>query len=276
MRYIIDHDLHNHSYLSPCSRGDSRQTREAIFAYGMTNGYKLLALTDHGWDDKVDDKGARGWHANTMNHLRENLPLPQAKDLKFILGCEIDMNRHGIIGLSPEEQENFEYFIISVSHLNLTHFTIDPEQVGSDAASRKEYYKMRLHMVLENDSLPFHKIGLAHFTTGNICNADLFGCISLFTDEELREIFSKVAARGIGVELNFPAISYNDEQLAVILRPFRTAKECGCKFYLGGDSHNPEPFRTRKQNFEKIIDLLELEESDKWEFVIRMIESLGE
>ena len=56
MKYQIDHDLHIHSQISPCSR-DENQTKEAIFAYGMTLGLKLLCVTDHFWDLQVDFKG---------------------------------------------------------------------------------------------------------------------------------------------------------------------------------------------------------------------------
>ena len=60
MRYQIDHDLHIHSQISPCSR-DARQTKEAILAYGLTNHYKLLGVTDHFWDLQVDFGDAPGW-----------------------------------------------------------------------------------------------------------------------------------------------------------------------------------------------------------------------
>ena len=270
MRYVLDHDLHNHSFISPCSR-DDRQTKQAIFAYALTNGYRLVALTDHGWDTKVDDKGAPGWGGNDMERLRSNLPLPQAKRCRFLMGCEIDMNRHGVFGLSAEERERFDFIIASESHLNLTHFTIDPAQVGSDAASRKAYYEKRLHTLLDMDDLPFYKMGLAHFTTGNICNAELHRCISLFSDAELAAVFEKVKARGMGVELNFVPRAANAEDLDIILRPHRIAKQVGCKFYFGGDAHHPERFGERRAEFETIVDLLDLKESDKWEFIPRMI-----
>ena len=277
MRYIVDHDLHSHSYISPCSR-DDRQTKQAIYAYALASGYKLMALTDHGWDTKVDDKGAVGWVGNNMDRLRENLPLPQSKYCRFLMGCEIDMNRHGVFGLSPEERDRFEFIIASTSHLNLRHFTIDPETVGDDAASRKAYYQKRLHTLLDMEDLPFHKMGLAHFYTGNICNAEPIKCLSLFTENDLRDIFEKVKARGMGVELNFVPRAATAEDLEIVLRPHRVAKDVGCKFYLGGDAHHPERFAERRAEFETIVDLLDLRESDKWEFVPRMIaqETVGQ
>ena len=119
--------------------------------------------------------------------------------------------------------------------------------------------------------IPFRKTGLAHFTTANICNSDLIHCMELFSDEELGEIFTKVQRCGMGVELNFVPREYTAEQLPVILRPYRIAKECGCQFYFGGDAHGPERFGGRRETFESIVDLLSLQESDKFSFVSEMI-----
>ena len=49
----------------------------------------------------------------------------------------------------------------------------------------------------------------------------------------------------------------------IVLRPYRIAKACGCKFYCGSDAHTPKDFEMVKR-FERAIDLLQLEEKDKW------------
>lgn len=50
------------------------------------------------------------------------------------------------------------------------------------------------------------------------------------------------------------------------MRPYRIAKDCGCKFYLGSDAHHPDELEIAKKQFERMIDLLKLEESDKFDF----------
>ena len=42
------------------------------------------------------------------------------------------------------------------------------------------------------------------------------------------------------------------------------AKACGCKFYLGSDSHKASALQDAKENFERIITLLDLKEKDKF------------
>lgn len=75
-------------------------------------------------------------------------------------------------------------------------------------------------------------------------------------------VFRKAAERGVGIELNFPASSLTEENKDLILRPYRIAKQQGCKFYFGSDAHQSHELTGEKQNAETIIDLLGLEESD--------------
>ena len=49
-----------------------------------------------------------------------------------------------------------------------------------------------------------------------------------------------------------------------MLRPYRIAKDCGCKFFMGSDAHHPEKFNTIIKNFNDIADALELSEDDKF------------
>jgi histidinol phosphatase-like PHP family hydrolase len=59
-------------------------------------------------------------------------------------------------------------------------------------------------------------------------------------------------------------MSFKDEEADRVLRMFRIAKECGCKFYLGSDAHHPKTFESTDRIFSRAIDLLGLEESDKF------------
>ena len=270
MRYVPDHDLHNHTALSPCSN-DPRQTKEAILAYALTNGFRLVCVTDHAWDSKVECPCFNSWESVDFERARRVLPLPQSSQCRFLMGCEVDMNQFGTVGISREEWDRMDFVLLSTSHLNLVDFTIDPRKTGDDALSRKEYYKQRLHRLLEREDIPFYKTGLPHFTVSLVCQKDPVGYLELFGDGELKDIFTKVRRRGMGVELNFEPDRYTRGELKRILRPYGIAKECGCKFFFGGDAHVPENFVGRREAFEKIINLLQLEEKDKFPFVAQKI-----
>lgn len=58
MKYIYDHDLHIHSYLSSCSR-DRKQNPNTILQYAKDYNLNTVCLTDHFWDSKIS--GASLW-----------------------------------------------------------------------------------------------------------------------------------------------------------------------------------------------------------------------
>ena len=45
---------------------------------------------------------------------------------------------------------------------------------------------------------------------------------------------------------------------------FRIAKSCGCRFYLGCDAHHPSELDAAHAGFERMVELLELTEEDKF------------
>ena len=261
MKYRIDNDLHIHSFLSSCS-GDENQTPENILKYAKENGLSHICLTNHFWDENVP--GASAWYApQNYTHLASALPLPTDKDVRFSFGCEADMDKALTLGIARDTFDKFEFIIIPTSHLHMSGFTIENNVLS--AKDRAEYYMRRNNALLEMD-LPFSKMGLAHFTSplmaynSETTRDEILNCIS---DSELYAFFDKVSNAGMGVELN---ISVADAASEIVQRPFRIARECGCKFYLGSDAHNVGNLQGAMSKFAAIINALELDESDKFTF----------
>jgi len=258
---FVDHDLHIHSYLSPCA-GEERytQTLEGILRYAEKNGFGTICVTDHFWDETVP--GARGmYEGQTYAHIASALPLPQSENVRFLFGCEAEMDRYNTIALAPEHYDWFDFIIIPTNHLHMSGFTCRGDE---DAAERAGLWCSRLDYVLEQD-LPFHKIGIAHLTdTGIMAGRGYLEALRLIPDEEYIRLFRKAARRGVGIELNFNWLDMDEDEMAIHLRPYRIAKEEGCKFYLGSDAHTPGRFARMKQNFEKITARLDLDDSRKF------------
>ena len=255
MKFRIDHDMHMHSRLSPCS-SDQNQTPENLLRFAEAQGLSTICLTDHFWDENVPASMPKPdyWYAHqTTEKLSRWGKLPQGEGIRFLFGCETDISKDGAIGISPANFDRFDFIIVPVNHLHLTGFTCEG---GEDSETRAKLWCDRLELVLDA-AMPFHKMGLAHLTG----TADVFPCIS---DEELTRLFTKAASRGIGIELNGSWLNYTEEEFAVHLRPLRIAKACGCRFYLGSDAHSLDRFERRIENFTKIINALDLEESDKF------------
>ena len=128
---------------------------------------------------------------------------------------------------------------------------------------RAKLWIRRLDAVLDMD-LPFRKIGFAHLACHLIAKKDreqLLEVFRLLPEEELSRVFTRIAERGAGVELNaddFLKLEPCEED--ILLRPFRIAKDCGCRFYFSSDAHTVEELEAAPALAEKAARLLELEE----------------
>ncbi len=88
--------------------------------------------------------------------------------------------------------------------------------------------------------------------------------LELIPNDEMEYLFKKAARVGCAIELNQSDMTFAEEEKDIILRPFRIAKKCGCKFYLGSDAHHPDKFKKSLEVFGNAVDLLGLTEDDKF------------
>ena len=262
MKYVIDHDYHIHSQISQCS-SDPEQTPENILAYAREKGLKRIILTDHFWDENVP--GASSWYDtyHRFSRISTARPLPCDDDIEFLFGCETDMDKNGVIGVSPRRFDEFDFIIVATTHMHMKGFVLDE----SDYCNVERLAKLWVERFdyLLNSDLPFHKVGIAHLNSVCIAvkNNLHVEVIKRLPDAELVRLFTRSAELGLGIEINACDFTFPDELADDMTRTFRIAKECGCKFYLGTDSHKPSEFAAFK-NFERAVDLLGLTEDDKF------------
>lgn len=262
MKFYIDHDLHIHSKISSCSN-DPEQTTERILRYAEENGFNTICLTDHFWDSSVN--GASDWYEpQNYEHIAAAKPLPQSENVRFLFGCETELNRFLTLGVSKEKLDLFDFIIIPTTHFHMTGYTLTEKECLSPQSRAKAWVK-RLDAVLSMD-LPFHKIGIAHLTCGLIAPTREEYCevLRLLPEEEMRCLFSKAGNLGVGIELNACDMRFTEEEASPVLRPYQIARECGCKFYLGSDAHHPDQLDIAMERFEKAMRYLQLTEDDKF------------
>ena len=263
MRYIFDNDLHIHSFLSLCSK-DPAQNPELILRYAIDNGLKTVALTNHYWDSVIS--GASGFYSKqNYEWLLQSKPLPRANGVSFLFGCETDMDKDLRLGMPLSRFDDFDFVVIPTTHLHMKGFTISEED-ASTVEGRARVWISRFEALL-NMELPFHKIGVAHLATSLIApnREDYLSVLRLLPEDKLFGLFSKSARLGVGIELNSSDMSFSDGEAETVLRIFKIAKACKCKFYLGSDAHHPKELNEAKAIFERAIDLLELTEDDKFQ-----------
>ena len=259
MKFIVDHDLHIHSQLSLCSN-DPLQTPQAILDYGVKNGFKTLCLTDHMWDSAIP--GASEWYKKqNFDWIRKALPLPKAEGIRYLFGCEIELDKHLRLAISREVLDQVDFCIIPTTHLHMNGLTVEGNE---NALERAKLWVDRFDAVLDMD-LPFEKIGIAHLDCSLMYTGHYLEVLNLIPDEEYHRTFAKAAKCGVGIELNMPSLNFKPEEEEPNYKMFRIAKEEGCKFYLGSDAHHPDTLETSKENFENIVNVLGLTEDDKFE-----------
>ncbi|MBR6579102.1 MAG: PHP domain-containing protein [Clostridia bacterium] len=260
MKYTFDHDFHIHSQISSCSR-DPEQNNERILKYAEDEGLHTIVLADHFWDETVP--GASKWYAaQDYPHICQAKPLPQSDKVKFLFGCETEMDKNMTVGCSRERMEELAFIVIPTTHFHMEKFTIAEEHLATPQ-TRAQVWVDKLDALLSMD-LPFHKIGIAHLVCGLIWKGDrakYLETLDSIAEADMHRIFAKAASLGVGIEIN---MSYPDEERDTVLRPFRIAKEEGCKFYLGSDAHHPAGLDNARKKFERAIDDLELTEEDKF------------
>ncbi len=261
MKYIIDNDLHIHSHISLCSNDDG-QTPQHILKYAQENGLKTICLTDHYWDENVE--GASPWYSKQpYSHIVKAKPLPQADGVRFLFGCETELKGDLVLGISKQKMDSFDFIVIPTTHFHMVDYASGEE--SHDAKIKAQAWVKRLDAVLNMD-LPFHKIGLAHLTCKLISRVreEYLETIRLIPEEDAKRLFRKAAKLGVGIELNSMDMMCEDRETDTVLRPFKFAKECGCKFYCGSDAHRTNDFDNAKALFEKAVNYLELTEDDKF------------
>ena len=263
MTYKIDHDYHIHTYLSSCSR-DPEQNIDMIGRYARENKLDRIVITDHFWDENIECTFS--WYKpQDFAHISKIKPLPKDGKTKFMFGCETEIRHDMLLGIPRERFDDFDFVVIPTTHLHMDGFTITYEDDKSKKR-RSELWLSRLSGLLDMD-LPFTKIGIPHLCCHLVCQTsmeDLCEVMDGVSTYDMADVFEKAARRGVGIELNRGDMSFEDKYADCILRPFRIARSCGCKFYLGSDAHKPHDFSGTKDIFERAIRLLDLRESDKF------------
>lgn len=195
-----DHDLHIHSHLSLCS-SDPEQTSGRILSYAKENKLKTVCVTDHFWDETIKDVSPSGWYAKqNYEHVSSSLPLPEDDTVRFLFGCETELDMHLNLGISLKTIEKFDFIIIPTTHLHMTGFTISEEDANSNQR-RAELWVKRFDALLNMD-LPFHKIGIAHLTCPLLAKRtpeDHLLVLDMICDSVLSELFSRAAKCGVGI-----------------------------------------------------------------------------
>jgi histidinol phosphatase-like PHP family hydrolase len=191
----------------------------------------------------------------------------------MLIGAEAEVAPDFSLGVNRRTFDDFDFILISATHMGAPWFEFDGDPVDSIEARAKAYVR-RFEAVFDAD-IPYHKVGLSHPVGSSIGpNHDLYcKVLDAIPDEEYRRIYGKAAELGIGLEINLASMrnhtipempQHTPLRQPSVFRPYRIAKDVGCKFFIGSDAHFPNEFAWKPQTAETVIDQLDLKESDKF------------
>lgn len=264
---FYDHDLHIHSYISPCASKTDRamQTTERILDYAEANNLNTICVTDHYWDESFTKPVGHDYvELYSFARISAIRPLPQKENIRFLFGCEAEMHADGRIAIDDEKLNEFDFIVVPTTHFHNGYLLTPDEEV--DAKSRAKAWVKKFEVLLNAD-LPFHKVGVAHLTTKLIAptKEQLFEVFGLIPDTEMERLFKRSAELGLGIELNVDGMNYVGKEAELMLKPYIIAKECGCKFYCGSDAHTNGALDRAKGVLENGLEILKLTENDKFD-----------
>lgn len=247
---IKKHDLHVHTKLSLCSE-DPLATLENYIKRAVELGIEVIGITDHMWDSTnipTDNEWYREQSYERQLAIRENIP-QVVNGIRILWGCETEYAM-GKVGITAERAKELDYVLVPHSHFHMKGFTIprgveDPVEVAQLAISTFK----------EVVSLGF-ATGVAHpfdpclFNQDDKAHRTFFDAIS---NQEFIQCFNLAKEKNVSVEINMSSFGRGKENPIyedTYYRMFRIAKEVGCKFHFGTDTHSIQGLdKVQEENF---------------------------
>jgi histidinol phosphatase-like PHP family hydrolase len=260
MSFLFNQDLHIHTVLSKCCE-DNNMTIAAIYEYAISRNYVEVCVTDHVWSSSLFCSS--DWHrSQDIKHISQSKPLPSTPNMKFFFGCEAEFMGGDRLSISRPEFDLFDFITLSVNHMHM-HDIIRPQGIDT-ADSMSKLILNRLSELLNLD-LPWGKIGIAHlshpvmFSEGSV--ADVLDAMDYNT---LKYVFTELAERGAGIELNASAFEDWDSRRDSLLRFYSVIADTGCSFYLASDAHFVENLGGIQKNLPVVVEALGLSANQQY------------
>ncbi len=240
---IINHDFHIHTVYS--NDTDKTATVENYVGLAKEIGMKKLGFAEHFWDEKIE--GAFEFYKPlTFEHLlpsKEIIKACKDESVKVYFGCEVEYNPK-ILGpaITEEIAEQFDFITVPHSH---SHETM-PTEYYQSPQKHLDFILDAYYNILDSN-ISKYITSMAHpFCMVRRSPHSRKMLLGMTSDDTLKRMFDKTAQKGIAIEINtsdvmtdfseFPTLENINE--SSLMGMYRIAKECGCRFIFGSDSHS--------------------------------------
>lgn len=270
---IINHDFHIHTHLSLCA--DKSATAEAYAKIFKDIGLKKAGFADHFWDDTYENSHAF-FEKQVSQHDPARFYIPQNYeylcklkpelekvdfgDTQIFFGCETDydpVNRRPAISCETAEKFDFVLMPNSHTHMMMPLSYYEPYEKHID-------YMIQIFEDTINSDVSKYITSMAHPFEAVCCLYDRHILMRLISDDTYKRLFEKLAKKGIAFEINVSCMNGKLPQEIVEsdeMRVYKLAKESGCMFTFGSDSHS-DKVHVHYQNATFIATFLGLKEEN--------------
>ncbi len=265
----IKHDFHIHTERSLCAYRDAYAKEYIEKARKM--GLKKIGFADHFWDASYKPLDFIFYEIQNYDHLatiKEEIEKADKEGIEVYFGCEAEYSPEHGVAITEECAEKFDFIIVPNSH---THKTMPAEYAKPDYKAVHLEFMERAYYNILNSPVSGKILSMAHPFDAVCCPYDNNELKRMLTDDKMKYLFSATAEKGIAVEINIGSMKVFDEttiEKAEEIRMFNIAKECGCKFVFGSDSHNVHNYdEYYLPKCEMMVKVLSLKEEDILDFV---------
>jgi len=254
------HDFHLHTKLSVCA---SREVTAADYvANARRLGLKKLGFSDHFWDASIEGAN-KFYQPQDYEHiirLKEDLEKLRCDDVQFFFGCETEYDpfHHGV-AIGEETAEKLDFLLVPNSH---THMMM-PKDCYKPYQKHTGFMMQALYEILESP-VSRYITAIAHPFEAVNCPYSNELLIDLIPDDDFKRVFDLMAEKGIAFEINVSSMQKKSpEEIGQMsqMRMFRLAKQQGCRFLFGSDSHSATS-HDFYSNADLVAGLLELKNED--------------
>lgn len=254
-------DLHAHTHLSVCGQDSATIARYVETASGF--GLTAVGIADHMWDAAIpltpemrisqsagpDGNCVIDWYKlQNVEHCREILAEivgTDTKGVRFLFGGEVDYAKGRGAAITEENAQKFDFMIVPNSH---THHLMDKRW----ETEPQKHADFMLQATLEICTGPVSRYvtSLAHPFDAVCCPIPLWRIVEKITDSQLGEVFGAARERGIAAEINgscFDGMSAEQIRESAMYRILCAARDVGCRFTFGSDSHTGDGRESLRQ-----------------------------
>lgn len=262
----INHDFHIHTNLSLCAA--RTVTAQHYIDKANELGLDKIGFSNHMWDEKIQPCLNDFYETQSIPYnlkLKEELKTLDNKGVRIYFGAEAEFHPVYGVALTEENAEKFDYIIVPNSHTHMTMGKSLYEPYQKHVDFMVEAYKKILKSPVSR-----YILSMAHPFDAVCCPYDIQVLYKMIPDDVFKELFDATAEKGIAVEINtscFKGITKENFEQFGAMRMFRIAREMGCKFTFGSDSHSETGHDTYMQDSKTIIDCLDIKVNDLAEMV---------